>query len=304
MAVNFRKLNDIALKDDKVFFVASTRWTVPKNPLCEICGKETTVTVKGANMIVNGRMNCPDLLAEIDLRVPANTRSRDLLGRRYRSTNFDFNSPFVRFIRLGNQFASGCDLFAGRPSLFFLDKQGMDANLTRLQRSSLTNERTHTNEGLLNSPELHQLIDIHIPQKTRLTQTFSRHHYHTVYAYHSTVPRLMRLRNGSQLEFFGMTHQTFRRQALSLPSEDVFFRHNQCGTEAVDAAHDGGLRQTETRRRQQVEAAERRQREQENRGIKNPERVKKMQLRSEELDKLEMQANRTNQEGGLKWQVS
>ncbi|XP_046669157.1 small VCP/p97-interacting protein [Homalodisca vitripennis] len=60
----------------------------------------------------------------------------------------------------------------------------------------------------------------------------------------------------------------------------------------------------ETRRRQQVEAAERRQREQENRGIKNPERVKKMQLRSEELDKLEMQANRTNQEGGLKWQVS
>ncbi|KAG8261290.1 hypothetical protein J6590_076822 [Homalodisca vitripennis] len=61
--------------------------------------------------IVNGRMNCPDLLAEIDLRVPANTRSRDLLGRRYHSTNFDFNSPFARFIRLGNQVASGCDLF-------------------------------------------------------------------------------------------------------------------------------------------------------------------------------------------------
>ncbi|KAG8253316.1 hypothetical protein J6590_038191 [Homalodisca vitripennis] len=61
--------------------------------------------------IVNGRMNCPDLLAEIDLRVPANTRSRDLLDRRYHSTNFDFNSPFARFIRLGNQVASGCDLF-------------------------------------------------------------------------------------------------------------------------------------------------------------------------------------------------
>ncbi|KAG8319064.1 hypothetical protein J6590_099392, partial [Homalodisca vitripennis] len=54
---------------------------------------------------------CPDLLAEIDLRVPANTRSRDLLGRRYHSTNFDFNSPFARFIRLGNRVASGCDLF-------------------------------------------------------------------------------------------------------------------------------------------------------------------------------------------------
>ncbi|KAG8280751.1 hypothetical protein J6590_074133 [Homalodisca vitripennis] len=56
-------------------------------------------------------MNCPDLLAEIYLRVPANTRSRDLLGRRYHSTNFDFNSPFSRFIRLGNRVASGCDLF-------------------------------------------------------------------------------------------------------------------------------------------------------------------------------------------------
>ncbi|KAG8269105.1 hypothetical protein J6590_008353 [Homalodisca vitripennis] len=29
----------------------------------------------------------------------------------YHSTNFDFNSPFARFIRLGNQVASGCDLF-------------------------------------------------------------------------------------------------------------------------------------------------------------------------------------------------
>ncbi|XP_054287986.1 uncharacterized protein LOC129003715 [Macrosteles quadrilineatus] len=61
--------------------------------------------------IVNGHMNCPDLLAEIDLRVPTNTRSRDLLGRRYHSTNFDFNSPFARFTRLGNRVASGCDLF-------------------------------------------------------------------------------------------------------------------------------------------------------------------------------------------------
>ncbi|KAG8264874.1 hypothetical protein J6590_107913, partial [Homalodisca vitripennis] len=166
--------------------------------------------------IVNGRMNCPDLLAEIDLRVPANTRSRDLLGRRYHSTNFDFNSPFARFIRLGNQVASGCDLFFD--GLHQAAKKFFNSTLTTYQ-----NERTHTNEGLLNSPELHQLIDIHIPQKTRLTQTFSRHHYHTVYAYHSTVPRLMRLRNGSQLEFFGMTHQTFRRQALSLPSESNQF---------------------------------------------------------------------------------
>ncbi|KAG8296699.1 hypothetical protein J6590_051680 [Homalodisca vitripennis] len=49
MAANFRKLHNIALKDDKRCF----SWLqhvglVPKNPLREICGKEITVT--GANM--------------------------------------------------------------------------------------------------------------------------------------------------------------------------------------------------------------------------------------------------------------
>ncbi|KAG8281491.1 hypothetical protein J6590_057637 [Homalodisca vitripennis] len=53
MAVNFLKLHDIALKDDKTCFT----WLqhvglVPKNRDCEICGKETTVTVRGANMVV------------------------------------------------------------------------------------------------------------------------------------------------------------------------------------------------------------------------------------------------------------
>lgn len=61
--------------------------------------------------VVNGYVNCSDLLAEIDFRVPTNTRSRDILSRRYHSTNFDFNSPLARFIRLGNKVASECDLF-------------------------------------------------------------------------------------------------------------------------------------------------------------------------------------------------
>ncbi|XP_046683313.1 uncharacterized protein LOC124369366 [Homalodisca vitripennis] len=43
--------------------------------------------------IINGLIQCPDLLAEIDFRVPTNARSRDLLSRRYHLTNFDFNSP-------------------------------------------------------------------------------------------------------------------------------------------------------------------------------------------------------------------
>ncbi|KAG8276642.1 hypothetical protein J6590_061665 [Homalodisca vitripennis] len=52
------------------------------------------------------------LLAEIDFRVPsANTRSRELLGRRHHFTNFDYNSPLAIFARLGNRVACECDIF-------------------------------------------------------------------------------------------------------------------------------------------------------------------------------------------------
>ncbi|KAG8243569.1 hypothetical protein J6590_042998 [Homalodisca vitripennis] len=69
--------------------------------------------------------------------------------------------------------------------------------------------------GLLDCSELFQLIGIHIPQRTRLIQTFTRHHHHAANAYHSTFSRLMRLGNASELEFFGLSYQTFRAQAFS-----------------------------------------------------------------------------------------
>ncbi|XP_059045932.1 uncharacterized protein LOC131841623 [Achroia grisella] len=56
----------------------------------------------------------------------------------------------------------------------------------------------------------------------------------------------------------------------------------------------------ETRRRQQVEAAERRQAEQAKRGVKDPERLRKMKLREEEMDRREQELR---EQGGanLKW---
>ncbi|XP_026750836.1 uncharacterized protein LOC113511410 [Galleria mellonella] len=56
----------------------------------------------------------------------------------------------------------------------------------------------------------------------------------------------------------------------------------------------------ETRRRQQVEAAERRLAEQAARGVKDPERVKRMQQRSEEMEKREQELQK---DGGptLRW---
>ncbi|XP_068082813.1 small VCP/p97-interacting protein isoform X2 [Anabrus simplex] len=60
----------------------------------------------------------------------------------------------------------------------------------------------------------------------------------------------------------------------------------------------------ETRRRQQVEAAERRQREQESRGIKDPERLRRQQQRMEELERRQAEAQGQNTESGLRWQVN
>ncbi|XP_030025921.1 uncharacterized protein LOC115444323 isoform X2 [Manduca sexta] len=56
----------------------------------------------------------------------------------------------------------------------------------------------------------------------------------------------------------------------------------------------------ETRRRQQIEAAERRRAEEAARGVKDPERVKRMQQKSLDMEKREQELAK---EGGaaLKW---
>ena len=53
----------------------------------------------------------------------------------------------------------------------------------------------------------------------------------------------------------------------------------------------------ETRRRQQLEAAEKRRQENEARGIKDPERVKRQQQRTEELQRREEEAARMGATG-------
>ncbi|KAF4519216.1 hypothetical protein B566_EDAN015322 [Ephemera danica] len=61
----------------------------------------------------------------------------------------------------------------------------------------------------------------------------------------------------------------------------------------------------ETRRRLQLEAVEKRKQEQEHRGIKDPEKLKRQQQKKEELEKLEKDAAFNKQgEGGLKWQMN
>ncbi|XP_060585008.1 small VCP/p97-interacting protein-like [Ruditapes philippinarum] len=58
----------------------------------------------------------------------------------------------------------------------------------------------------------------------------------------------------------------------------------------------------ELRRQQQAEAAERRQRELEGRGVKDPEALKRKQKRQEEMEKAQL--TQGNKDSNLKWQVS
>uniref|UniRef100_A0AAY5KZ36 Uncharacterized protein n=2 Tax=Esox lucius TaxID=8010 RepID=A0AAY5KZ36_ESOLU len=58
----------------------------------------------------------------------------------------------------------------------------------------------------------------------------------------------------------------------------------------------------ETRRRQLAEAAEKRQKETNYRGVKNPEAVEKKKKKQEEIEKQAMTTS-TSGGGGLRWQV-
>ena len=61
--------------------------------------------------LLNGSLNCPELLYEVDIRVPGRTRSRALFGRRHRSTSYDANSPLARLLCLGNMLSNDVDFF-------------------------------------------------------------------------------------------------------------------------------------------------------------------------------------------------
>ncbi|XP_054281284.1 uncharacterized protein LOC128998953 [Macrosteles quadrilineatus] len=75
--------------------------------------------------------------------------------------------------------------------------------------------------GQVDSPELLELINFYVPVSTRRSRPFSKHHQPTAYAYHSTVPRLLRLGNAAQLEFFGPSLPLFRRVVFKWAADQI-----------------------------------------------------------------------------------
>lgn len=109
-----------------------------------------------------------------------------------------------------------------------LDYHNVDINEIARQHgvSSLSSRRSVIDlvflfkliNGQVDCPDLLLMIDFHTPHRTRSTQLFAKNLQLTAYAYHSTIPRLMRLGNASQLEFFGPSLQNFKRQAHNFVS--------------------------------------------------------------------------------------
>jgi len=61
--------------------------------------------------ILRGVVDCPALLAEINLRIPSRTRSQDLFCRQHYSTLYDYHSPLARVVRQANLVAREVDFF-------------------------------------------------------------------------------------------------------------------------------------------------------------------------------------------------
>ncbi|KAG8289207.1 hypothetical protein J6590_003553 [Homalodisca vitripennis] len=61
--------------------------------------------------ILNGKIDCPDMLSQILFRTPSATRSRDLFARQQHRTNYAANDTMYRLQSSGNSVADIVDFF-------------------------------------------------------------------------------------------------------------------------------------------------------------------------------------------------
>ncbi|KAG8299496.1 Scm-like protein with four mbt domains, partial [Homalodisca vitripennis] len=89
-------------------------WIYTKLPellLPDLLARRKAADVLFLAKLLNGLLDCPSLLAQVDIRIPSATRSRDLFGRRHSRRDYDFHGPLARMMRLGNNFCHLVDLF-------------------------------------------------------------------------------------------------------------------------------------------------------------------------------------------------
>jgi len=98
---------------------------VPLDEVSSWLGLDSLEVRRGAqdlsflHKLVNGNIDCPELLELISFRVPGRTRSMDLFIRPHQSTNYSRGSTITRIQRLGNMAsAAGVDFFNTSPAVF------------------------------------------------------------------------------------------------------------------------------------------------------------------------------------------
>ncbi|KAG8315459.1 hypothetical protein J6590_070184 [Homalodisca vitripennis] len=68
--------------------------------------------------LVNGVIDCPQLLALLEFRLPGNTRSQDIFSRRAMPTLYSHHSCIPRLGREGNEVSGEVDFFSTTPAAF------------------------------------------------------------------------------------------------------------------------------------------------------------------------------------------
>ncbi|XP_046687862.1 uncharacterized protein LOC124373545 [Homalodisca vitripennis] len=63
--------------------------------------------------LVNGKLDCPDLLRQVNFYIPRETRSKAVFGRVYRPTSYASNCGLARMQRTGGLVCAGLDFFRG-----------------------------------------------------------------------------------------------------------------------------------------------------------------------------------------------
>ncbi|KAG8246933.1 hypothetical protein J6590_073287 [Homalodisca vitripennis] len=89
--------------------------------------------------LVNGQLDCPMLLSQVDFRIPlARTRSRDLFSRRHCQRSYVFHGPLARMVRLGNGFCDTFDIFNDSAAIIRRRVLAAAAKCFRLKSDTVT----------------------------------------------------------------------------------------------------------------------------------------------------------------------
>ncbi|KAG8319879.1 hypothetical protein J6590_082191 [Homalodisca vitripennis] len=68
--------------------------------------------------LVNGLIDCPNILSGIDITTPRGTRSKTIFSRRFLPAYYSYNSGICRLLKAGSTAAAQIDFYCEKPLPF------------------------------------------------------------------------------------------------------------------------------------------------------------------------------------------